>query len=455
MTLIALWRTVAVAALLIVTAEAWASIESRSHRLWSRQQIQHLNASSNRTEQLSPAILELKSLIEDNPSINILFTQMLDDQVPHQPAFKTNPLNRTEIRNYHDLLCALNRIINEGLQWSTAANDLGLLAAPIVTILDYPMQTPAGYAAFLEPEVNRVMQNILNGWSSFLTSSQSARVLNSEQGWFSPSGLKALEATLNAPLNTHYKFEDFFQAPDPNATYYGFRSWDAFFTRQLKPGVRPLASPDDDDVIANPCEAQPYNMATRVPLRSKYWIKKQEYSVQDILGNDDLAGILENGTLYQAYLSALSYHRWHSPVSGTVVKVFVKEGTYFAEPLQEPSPTNASFIYDIQSRSLNNLNSQGYLAALNTRGIIFIEADNPAIGLMAFVAVGNYEVSTIDITVQEGQHIEKGQETGMFHFGGSAFVVLFQEGVEIEGFPSVDNTPNNVPVLGKLAVVKP
>ncbi|KAK4498380.1 hypothetical protein PRZ48_011038 [Zasmidium cellare] len=384
----------------------------------------------------------------------MLFTQMLDDQVPHQQAFETDPWNVTEVRNYNDLLWALNWIISEGLQWSTAANDIGFLAAPIVTILDYPMQTPAAYAAFLEPEVNRVMQNILNEWGSFLTSPQSAQILNAQEGWFSPPGLKALEDTLNAPLKTQYKFQDFFQTPDPNGTCYGFRSWDNFFTRQLRPGVRPLASPDDDNAIANPCESAPYNFATKVPLRSKFWIKKQEYSIQDILGNDELAPIFANGTLYQACLSALSYHRWHSPISGTVVKAFVKEGTYFSEPLQEPSSTNTSFVYDIQPRKLNNLNSQGYLAALNTRGIIFIEADNPAIGLMAFVAVGNYEMSTIDITVREGQHIEKGQETGMFHFGGSAFVVLFQEGVEIDGFPSLENNVDNIAVLSQLAVVK-
>nr|POF22269.1 phosphatidylserine decarboxylase proenzyme 3 [Quercus suber] len=429
--------------------------ELRPRTQWTRAQVQHVNASTHRNRQLSPAILELKSLIEDNPRINMLFTQMLDDQVPHQQAFATDPLNRTEIRNYHELLWALNQIISEGLQWSSVANDLGLLAAPMVVILDYPMQTPAGYAAFLEPEVNRVMQNILNEWGIFLTSPQSAQVLNTEDGWFSPEGLEALEATANAPLKTQYKFEEFFQTRDSNATDFGFRSWDDFFTRRLRAGVRPLSSPDDDNVIANPCEAKPYNMATKVPLHSKFWIKNQEYSIQDMLGNDELAPIFANGTLYQAYLSALSYHRWHAPVSGTVVKAFVQEGTYFSEPLQEPLSTNESFFYDIQPRSLNNLNTQGYLAALNTRGIIFIEADNPVIGLMAFIAVGNYEVSTIELAVEEGQYIEKGQETGMFHFGGSSFVILFQEGVEIEGFPSVEGTPDNVALLSQLAVVKP
>lgn len=41
------------------------------------------------------------------------------------------------------------------------------------------------------------------------------------------------------------------------------------------------------------------------------------------------------------------------------------------------------------------------------RGLIFIEADNPDIGLMCVIPIGMVEVSTIDITVKEGQHVKK------------------------------------------------
>jgi len=64
------------------------------------------------------------------------------------------------------------------------------------------------------------------------------------------------------------------------------------------------------------------------------------------------------------------------------------------------------------------------------------------------------EVSTCEITVREGQHLNKGDETGMFHFGGSSHVLLFREGVKLEGFPQPGRA-ENVPVRGKLAVVKP
>ncbi|KAH0251113.1 hypothetical protein KCU91_g19340, partial [Aureobasidium melanogenum] len=96
---------------------------------------------------------------------------------------------------------------------------------------------------------------------------------------------------------------------------------------------------------------------------------------------------------------------------------------------------------------------QGYLSALATRAIIFIEADNPAIGLMAFIGIGMDEVSTCEITVKEGDHVKKGQETGMFHFGGSSHCLLFRKGVKLSGFPQ-PGRQENVPVRSKLATVQ-
>ena len=37
------------------------------------------------------------------------------------------------------------------------------------------------------------------------------------------------------------------------------------------------------------------------------------------------------GTVYQAYLDPFCYHRWHSPVSGTIDKSYKLGGTYFID----------------------------------------------------------------------------------------------------------------------------
>lgn len=283
-------------------------------------------------------------------------------------------------------------------------------------------------------------------------------------------------AVANAPLKTSHKFEDMYQC-DPSAKHYGFKSWDGafrqprypflflrlsriptysccisqdFFTRKLHDSARPIASPDDDSVVANACESKVFSVARRVKLRDRFFVKSQPYSLTDMLAHDPLAAQFAGGTVYQAFLSALSYHRWHSPVSGRVRRAFVEDGTYFSEPLFEGvgDPANRGDAIDARGISV----AQGYLTALATRAIIFIEADNPAIGLMAFIGVGMDEVSSCEMTVREGQHVKKGDQTGMFHFGGSSHCLLFRKGVKIEGFPQ-PGRQENIPVRSQLAVV--
>ena len=48
------------------------------------------------------------------------------------------------------------------------------------------------------------------------------------------------------------------------------------------------------------------------------------------------------------------------------------------------------------------------------------------------MAVGMSDVSTCEITVYEGQRVKKGEQTGMFHFGGSTHCLIFRRGVEVD-----------------------
>lgn len=252
----------------------------------------------------------------------------------------------------------------------------------------------------------------------------------------------------NAPLSTSHKFEDMFVC-DPTATHYGYKSWDDFFTRTLKDGVRDVDSPDDDSVVVNSCESKVYNISHNAKLRDTFWAKGQPYSLVDMLAHDKHAKEFADGSIYQAFLSALSYHRWHSPISGKIKRAFVAEGTYFSEPLFEGVGQPGTTEIDKRGIGL----AQGYLSSLATRAVMFIEADNKDIGLMGCVFIGMDEVSSCDITVKEGQHVKKGKQLGMFHFGGSSHCLVFKKGVKLEGLPEVGREAN-VPVRSKLAVVK-
>jgi phosphatidylserine decarboxylase len=163
-----------------------------------------------------------------------------------------------------------------------------------------------------------------------------------------------------------------------------------------------------------------------------------------MLDGDPLSAQFERGTIYQAFLSALSYHRWHSPVSGTIVKTKVIDGSYYAESLVEgfdPAGPN---------------DSQGYITQVATRALIFIQADNPDIGLMCVMFVGMAEVSSNEITVYETQHVKKGEQLGMFHFGGSTHCLIFRPEVKLD-FDMHGQTPslhsNNIPLKARIATV--
>ena len=148
----------------------------------------------------------------------------------------------------------------------------------------------------------------------------------------------------------------------------------------------------------------------------------------DMLAVDALHKQFSGGTIYQAFLSALSYHRWHAPVSGKVVKSYLVEGTYLSEPLFEGlgDPSADSNIDEGGEKT-----GQGYLKAKAKRAIIIFEADNKDLGLVCFMGIGMTEVSTCETTVTEGQYVKKGDEIGMFHCGGSTDCVIFRKDVKL------------------------
>ena len=80
--------------------------------------------------------------------------------------------------------------------------------------------------------------------------------------------------------------------------------------------------------------------------------------------------------------------------------------------------------------------SEEYVAHVQTRAIIYIDADDKDIGLVCVMPVGMVEISSCVIHKkfkEPGQKVKKGEELGYFQFGGSTHCVIFQPGV-IEKF---------------------
>lgn len=160
--------------------------------------------------------------------------------------------------------------------------------------------------------------------------------------------------------------------PDFEATYaydrslphWGFHSWDAFFTRRLQDGVRPIADPGNSGVITGACDSTTYRIAKRIKDDDEHWVKDQPYSLHHLMNGDPIANKFIGGTIYQGYLEPVNYHRWHAPVAGKIIKCFTVPGT----------------ICSIQSNRTDLSSSQEFATHVATRTLIFIE--NEKLGIV-------------------------------------------------------------------------
>lgn len=269
---------------------------------------------------------------------------------------------------------------------------------PVSYILAWPIGTQAGNAAFLNSQVNAQLQKILNSWAAFLLSSSSRSTLTDDKdGWFGEDAMSAMPS-----------FDEDFTC-DPETLYHRFSSWDDFFTRHYREGVRPVGFATDDLILVNACEVAPFRVAYHVQANDKFWFKDEPFSLTHMLANNEYAPQFEGGIVYEGSLGTIAYHRWHSPVFGVVRKAYLVPGAYYAENLVQGFDTTGPD------------ESLAYIAQVNTRAVIFIVADSPSIRLLCSLVGGMCEFSSCEITVKEGQRVGKGEQLGMFQCGVGAW----------------------------------
>jgi len=199
----------------------------------------------------------------------------------------------------------------------------------------------------------------------------------------------------------------------------GFESFDDFFTRELRDGVRPL--PDDPRIIASPADGRIDSIG---PVDGRaFVVKGRPYRVDELLGDDEEARRYEGGAGCVVYLSPRDYHRVHAPVSGEITVVRSMPGDYY--------PVNA-----IGVRHVHNL------FVRNRRVAIAIDTPpSSGFGRVTVVMVAAMVVGRITVTginerdVPFGVHtmsppvaVERGDEIGIFRLGSTA-VLFFEPGV--------------------------
>lgn len=185
-----------------------------------------------------------------------------------------------------------------------------------------------------------------------------------------------------------------------------FQTFNDFFIRRLKPGARPID--ERPEALISPCDGQ-LVVCDELRPEDTFEVKGRAFSVRTFLQDDALAAAFQGGAVCNVYLAPYDYHRFHYPVSGTLVSRRRLGNRLFAVN-PELSIANGFRPYDVNLRQINVLES-------------------PALGKVAIVEVGAYAVGGIvDTDGADFGPRNKGQEKGYFEYGGSTVVVLFQKG---------------------------
>ncbi|TQF72900.1 archaetidylserine decarboxylase [Pseudoalteromonas luteoviolacea] len=220
-----------------------------------------------------------------------------------------------------------------------------------------------------------------------------------------------------------------------------YKTFNEFFTRPLKPGIRPLAS--EAHILAHPVDGAISQLGDVVDGQI-IQAKGHDYSLQTLLGGSEQdVAPYDGGKFATIYLAPKDYHRIHMPVDGVLRKMIYVPGDLF---------------------SVNPLTAQNVpnLFARNERVVAIFDTE---IGPLSMVLVGATIVASIEtiwagtVTPPAGKDIfswnypaegdnavklKKGEEMGRFKLGST---VILAWGADKADFLA-DQQPETVTRMG-------
>lgn len=107
-----------------------------------------------------------------------------------------------------------------------------------------------------------------------------------------------------------------------------YATFNEFFTRPLKPGVRPIVR--GKNTVACPVDGT-VSEAGSIQQRQIFQAKGHYYTTTELLGGDaSMAALFENGRFATIYLAPNDYHRIHMPLHGLLKKMIHVPGRLFS-----------------------------------------------------------------------------------------------------------------------------
>ncbi|CEL08651.1 hypothetical protein ASPCAL11798 [Aspergillus calidoustus] len=227
-----------------------------------------------------------------------------------------------------------------------------------------------------------------------------------------PESAPALHTFRTSPS---YHIEDYIE---PRC---GWRTFNAFFARHVKPGRRPIASIGDNSVVTSPADFQ-FREAHHITPESTVLTKGLVWPLAQMFAGSPYKDRFANGVWLHGFLNVDDYHRVHTPLAGKVLEARIITGQNYM--LVEADSARGG-------DGVNELcipNETGYQFC-QSRGLVILDT---GAGLVAVLPVGMAIVSSVVLTAEVGAELHKGEELGYFQFGGSDVVLVFEERLGFE-----------------------
>lgn len=213
---------------------------------------------------------------------------------------------------------------------------------------------------------------------------------------------------------------DMSEAVDADPASYA--TFNDFFTRALKPGMRPVD--EAPDALTSPVDGAISQLGAIKDGRI-FQAKGQSFNLTELLGGDEQrAKPFAGGEFATIYLAPKDYHRIHMPLAGTL-----KEMAYVPGRLFSVNPVTAANVPNLFARNERVVTlfdtEWGPMAMVHVGAMIVGSVETTWAGV---VAPGTDGVSSVDYSADKPIRFDKGDEMGRFRLG-STVILLFPKDV--------------------------
>lgn len=204
-----------------------------------------------------------------------------------------------------------------------------------------------------------------------------------------------------------------------------YSSFNEFFTRPLKPGVRPIQG--DEATVVSPVDGA-ISQIGEITGDQIFQAKGHSYSLTDLLGGDpERARPFEGGSFATIYLAPKDYHRIHMPMEGVL-----REMTYVPGQLFSVNPVTVYRLPGLFARNERVVaifdTVAGPMAVIMVGAIIVGSVETRWAGVVAPNEGGRRVTTTSYHNHTPAIRYQRGEEASHFRLG-STVIVVFPKGV--------------------------